>query len=130
VPSPRMHLVHYFGVVAPNAKLRKFVVPEPPPEGEDDPCGHSVAYTETRNGRTIRRRWVPWATLLLRVFAIDVLSCPKCDGRMQRIAWTNRPQRSAGRLGRNRAAIAARRARGGAPSQHGTEGHQGHPRLR
>jgi hypothetical protein len=87
VPPPRMHLVHYYGVLAPHAKLRKFVVPEAPSEGDDDPCGHSVAYTETRNGKTIRRRWVPWATLLLKVFAIDVLACPKCDGRMQRIAW-------------------------------------------
>jgi len=87
VLPPRMHLVHFCGVLAPHAKLRKFVVPEGPPEGEDDPCGHSVAYVETRNGKTIRRRWVPWATLLLKVFAIDVLACPKCDGRMQRIAW-------------------------------------------
>jgi hypothetical protein len=87
-----MHLVHYFGVLAPNAKLRKFVVPEAPPEGVEDPCGHSVAYTETRNGRTIRRRWVPWATLLLKVFAIDVLACPKCDGRMQRIACITEPK--------------------------------------
>jgi hypothetical protein len=47
------------------------------------------------------------ATLLLKVFAIDVLACPKCDGRMQRIAWTIRPQRREGRIGRNREAIAA-----------------------
>jgi ribosomal protein S27E len=91
VPPPRMHLVHYFGVLAPNARLRKQVVPEAPEDADLDPCGHSVAYAETRNGRTIRRRWVPWATLLLRVFAIDVMACPRCDSRMQRIAVIQQP---------------------------------------
>jgi hypothetical protein len=92
VPPPRMHLVHYFGVLAPNARLRKQVVPEAPEDPEIDPCGHSVAYAETRNGRTIRRRWVPWAQLLLKVFSVDVLVCPKCDSRMQRIAVIQQPK--------------------------------------
>ena len=91
VPPPRMHLVHYFGVLAPNAKLRGLVVPEPPDEGADDPCGQSVAYAETRNGRTIRRRWVPWAQLLLKVFSVDVMACPRCESRMQRIAVIQKP---------------------------------------
>jgi hypothetical protein len=51
-----------------------------------------VAYSETRNGQTIRRRWVPWAMLLLRVFAIDVMACPRCDSRMQRIAVIQQPK--------------------------------------
>lgn len=50
-----------------------------------------MAYVETRIGKTVRRRWVPWATLLLKVFASDGLDCPKCDGRMQRIAWVTEP---------------------------------------
>jgi hypothetical protein len=91
VPPPRMHLVHYFGVLAPNARLRKQVVPEAPEDPDQNPCGHSVAYTETRNGRTIRRRWVPWAQLLLKVFSIDVMACPRCDSRMQRIAVIQQP---------------------------------------
>ena len=92
VPPPRMHLVHYFGVLAPHAKLRKQVVPEAPADPDLDPCGHSVAYAETRNGKTIRRRWVPWVQLLLKVFSVDVMACPKCDSRMQRIAVIQQPQ--------------------------------------
>ena len=92
VPPPRMHLVHYFGVLAPNAKLRRQVVPEPPEDPDQDPCGGSVAYRETRNGRTIRRRWVPWAQLLLKVFAVDAMVCPRCDGRMQRVAVIEQPR--------------------------------------
>jgi len=37
-------------------------------------------------------RLVPWATLLLRVFAIDVMVCPRCDSRMQRIAVIQQPK--------------------------------------
>jgi hypothetical protein len=91
VPPPRMHLVHYFGVLAPSAKLRKQVVPAPPESPDQDPCGQSVAYEQTTAGKTIRRRWIPWATLLMKVFAVDVMACPKCDSRMQRIAVINRP---------------------------------------
>lgn len=28
----------------------------------------------------------------LKVFAVDVLACPKCDSRMQRIAWITQPR--------------------------------------
>ena len=30
---------------------------------------------------------MPWAELLKKVFAIDVLDCPKCSGRMKLIAF-------------------------------------------
>jgi hypothetical protein len=30
---------------------------------------------------------VPWAELLKKVFAVEVLSCPECSGRMERIAF-------------------------------------------
>ena len=102
VPPPRMHQVHYFGLLAPNAKLHKFVVPAPPENEDTDPCGHSISYEQTTTGRSVRRQWIPWETMLLRVFAIDVLACPQCQGRMQRIGWTIRPQQSAGRIGPHR----------------------------
>ena len=98
VPPPRMHLVHYFGVLTPNAKLCKFGVPAQPEDEDTDPYGHSIVYEQATTGRSVRRRWTPWATMLLKVFAIDVLACPHCQGRMQRIAWTLRPQQSEGRI--------------------------------
>ncbi len=84
--------VHDFGALAPNAKLRPLIVPAPPDaeESSGDPCDHSVAWEQTSTGRTIRRTWVPWATLLMRVLAVDVLECPKCENRMQRIAVVTR----------------------------------------
>jgi len=40
----------------------------------------------------VRRRWVAWAKLLLRVYGVDVFDCPNCHGRMQRIAWITQPR--------------------------------------
>jgi len=59
----------------------------------DDPVSFFVAtaYEQITTGKTIRRRWIPWATMLLRVFAVDVLACPTI-----RQDW---------RIGRNRGAI-------------------------
>ena len=71
-------MVHYFGVVAPNSKLRKLVVPEAPADEDDNPCCHSIAYDQITTGKTIQRRWIPWVTMLLKVFAVDVLACPNC----------------------------------------------------
>jgi hypothetical protein len=33
----------------------------------------------------------PWAELLARTFAVDVLACPKCDGRMRLLAMVKDP---------------------------------------
>jgi len=37
------------------------------------------------------RRW-RWAELLQRVFAVDVLACPNCGGRMRLIATIEDPR--------------------------------------
>jgi hypothetical protein len=34
-----------------------------------------------------RTHRIPWAALLRKVYAIDVLACPECSGRMQLIAF-------------------------------------------
>ena len=39
-----------------------------------------------------RRRWIQWATVLLKVFAVGGFACPQCDSRMQRIAWITQPR--------------------------------------
>jgi len=51
-----------------------------------------VAYEEEGRGKTVRRRWIPWATQLLKVFKVDVMVCPRCESRMQRIACINNPK--------------------------------------
>lgn len=36
VPRPRLHLIRFHGVLAPNAKLRAQVVPQEPDEGAEE----------------------------------------------------------------------------------------------
>ncbi|WP_437295908.1 transposase [Sorangium sp. So ce426] len=64
VRPPRHPLVRYHGVLAPHAKQRSLV------------DGLLLA-TSPR---------VEWAKLLRRTYAVDVLACPRCSGRMRLMA--------------------------------------------
>jgi hypothetical protein len=82
VPRPRLHLIRFHGVLAPNAKLRALVVPQepqapaqaaPPAECEAN-CAHH---------RPVR---LSWAKLLKCVFELDLKHCPNCGGELKIIA--------------------------------------------
>jgi hypothetical protein len=83
IPPPRRHLVRYSGVFGPAAKhrskLRALI-----PVREDPESARSTPDTRPRAGR------LPWADLLRRVFADDVLHCP-CGGRRSVIAVVTDP---------------------------------------
>ena len=80
VPPPRMHRTRYHGLWAPHASRRALVVAQ---RVEEEPCGH----TPKPEGGVAKRKRYDWASLLARVFAVDVLRCPRCaTGAMQRIA--------------------------------------------
>jgi hypothetical protein len=99
IPPPCAHLVRHYGLFAPNAKGRDLLPAAPvsrpsavrlaaerravvsqPPAREDYPP------KQDREPRS-RRRVLPWAELLRRVFAVDVLVCAKCLGAMSVIAY-------------------------------------------
>ena len=86
VPRPRLHLIRFHGVLAPNAKLRKAVVPVPPvvtaPAQEGDGAYLSAGSTKGR---------MRWAQLLKRVFDIDIERCPHCGGQLKLIAAIEEP---------------------------------------
>ena len=99
VPPPRAHQVLYHGVLAPHSAWRARVVPTSPVddegacdgEQEDEVASRRVlSSTERRRGS----RWVPWARLLWRVFAVDGTACPRCGGRMRLRALVWRPPAS------------------------------------
>jgi hypothetical protein len=112
VPPPRSHAPRYHGLFAPNAKHRGRVVPSPaPPAQPSDPC-HPPAPPSPASknrppsssqpfqltppvsgppGRPAPRYRVPWSELLRKVFAIDVLECPRCGGRLELIAIISEP---------------------------------------
>ena len=82
IPRPRLHLIRFHGVLAPNAKLRSKVVPTPAQKtttGEGD-CDHE-------HSKPLR---MTWARLLKRVFDIDVERC-QCGGKLKLIAVIEEP---------------------------------------
>ena len=84
VPRPRLHLIRFHGVLAPNAKLRSAVVPAPVQSttvGEGD-CTHAHAHSAPLR--------MSWARLLKRVFDIDIERCV-CGGKLKIIAVIEEP---------------------------------------
>ena len=79
-PRPRLNLIRFHGVLAPNAKLRSEIIPgskknESNTSNASDAVPPSQAYVRTS-----------WARLLKRVFEIDIERCPHCGGNMKIIA--------------------------------------------
>ncbi len=108
-PRPRINLILYHGILAPRAQARARAVahgaPGPPPGeppapateragAEPSPPTVDVSATappkDTRDAKQPNSPEKPrdwrWADLMRRVFALDVLACPRCGGRMSVIA--------------------------------------------
>ena len=75
---PRLHLIRYHGVLAPNGKLRARVEPQGPlahAAAATEAAGAGECDVETVQGRAHR---IGWARLSKRVFDIDLQRCPRC----------------------------------------------------
>jgi hypothetical protein len=83
VPRPRLHLIRFHGVLAPNAKWRRQIVPAPAERATEPPTDHASAQGETPH--------MSWAQLLKRVFDIDIKHCPNCGGALKIIAAIEDP---------------------------------------
>ena len=80
VPRPRLHLIRFHGVLAPNAKLRPLVVPQGPPAQAQAATEAAVAAECEVQTIEARPHRISWARLLKRVFDIDMQRCPSCGG--------------------------------------------------
>jgi hypothetical protein len=102
IPRPRVNLLIYSGVLAPNAKLRKAVVafdrePVGPNiqellaiiQAEPHPGSYLQALVAERPLTT--RKNYTWAQLMQRTFEVDVLACD-CGGRLRFIACITKPE--------------------------------------
>ena len=86
VPRPRLHLIRFHGVLAPNAKLRALVVPLVVPQ-EPEPAAQEAKAAECKaHCAHYRPVWLSRAWLLKRVFDLDLERCPNCGGELKIIA--------------------------------------------
>lgn len=74
VPLPRVNLVRYHGILAPNAKGRAAVVPKKSDE------------EELRKTRGLSKHRLLWAALLKRTFGLNMEVCANCGGKMRIVA--------------------------------------------
>jgi hypothetical protein len=93
-PRPRINLILYHGVLAPNARWRARVVTYGALPGSgamapnvkrdpDDDAAPSAAPAQSRH-------WA-WANLMRRAFDVDVLACPRCGGRLRLLGTIEDP---------------------------------------
>lgn len=78
VPRPRLNLIRFHGVLAPNAKLRPMII-----RGNRKNTPFDTDDTASNTPGSVR---ISWAKLLKRVFDIDVKRCPHCGADMRIIA--------------------------------------------
>ena len=85
VPRPRLHLIRFHGVLAPNAALRAQIIPREPDQ---------VADTTKADGEPLSastRARLSWAQLLKRIFGIDMIACSHWAGQVTLIATIEDP---------------------------------------
>jgi hypothetical protein len=98
VPPPKFNVTRYFGVLAPASTFRPLIVPQdktliaPVHLG----CRPKVESPKTDSAKTNAKRGrqprnYSWAQLMMRVFELDVLACPRCGGRMRVLCAINSP---------------------------------------
>ena len=86
IPRPAVNRVLYHGVLAPHARWRAHVVGS----GRPAPDAHPRTREPSQRAAGTQDAWT-WATLMRRVFDLDVLACPPCGGRLRPIATVQDP---------------------------------------
>ena len=82
VPPPRLNLVRYHGVLAPNATDRAQIVPGPKPADEATDTGGSEGEITPAQ----RRHRLAWAVLLAPVFQFDLTVGEPCGATVKIVA--------------------------------------------
>lgn len=78
IPPPKKNQIRYHGFLGPNSKLRRELISD------------MQSASHKSNDKKIYRP--DFAQLMARVFEIDVLECPRCHSRMQRISFIQDPK--------------------------------------
>jgi hypothetical protein len=95
-PRPELNLIICHGVLAPRAQWRRSVVTygRIVADAPDSACGATGLPLSDGPGAGApsRPRYWSWAALMQRAFAIDVLTCPRCGGRLRLLATVDDPR--------------------------------------
>ncbi len=86
VPPPRYHTVKYGGVLASASKIRPLIAPKPKVDEQVHQQDDEAPKRSHPSGK-----YRPWAELLKRTFAFDVLRCHQCSGRMKLLSMVTDP---------------------------------------
>jgi hypothetical protein len=86
VPRPRVNLIRYYGVFAPNSRFRARVTPAGRGKGSTAAGGGVTDAGNERAEDATPAQRMTWAQRLRRVFRIDVETCPRCGGAVKIIA--------------------------------------------
>lgn len=92
VPRPRVNLIRYHGMFAPNRTLRRHIVPahkRSPPAKPKHKDQHHKEAASTADFSLSRR--LSWAERLKRTFEFDVTVCALCGGSLRVIADITEP---------------------------------------
>jgi len=83
IPQPRRHQIRFSGVLAPNARWRKEIVPAPKSSASatEPPCEDVGCASRPPNAAAIS-----WAQLLRRTYDIDAELCERCGATMRPVA--------------------------------------------
>ena len=81
IPPPRVNLITYGGVFAPNFKDREKIVPVSTRRKKNKMVATCETGTSQKN--TVSAYYIPWHDLLRRVFKVDSLVCKKCHSKMK-----------------------------------------------
>jgi hypothetical protein len=89
VPTPRMHLTRYHGVLAPHSQYRAAVTPAHRGRGAPKP---PMSGADPAQPSPPRHVGMSWARRLKRVFGVQIESCARCGGQLKIIASIEEPQ--------------------------------------
>jgi hypothetical protein len=91
VPRPRINLLLYHGVLGPRAAWRAEVTRRQTSDDRDETGNASAPVPAREAGPAATARGYCWAALMQRTFGFDVLSCPRCGGRLRLIGLIEEP---------------------------------------
>ena len=89
-PRPDVNLIICHGLLAPHAQWRRRAVAYGRMVSEPTGSAGGAAPPAAGPDGTRPRYWT-WAALMHRAFALDVLACPRCGGRMRLVATIHDP---------------------------------------